>query len=135
MSGIVPVFGIWYNKVRILLCESGGILFYLNAVEKKAVTEFTSRIKDALGANLFDIRLFGSKATGKFTDDSDIDVLVIVRNRDEETFDIISEILLDVELKYDCLISPVVFSVLEFSQNQEHQTLFYNEVARDGVAL
>ena len=90
-------------------------------------------MKGALNTNLFEIRLFGSKATGKFHGESDIDVLIIVHKRDEITFDVISEILLDVELKYDCMISPVVFSVKEFLQNQKHQTLFYNEIARDGA--
>jgi len=108
---------------------------YLTKLEEKSLGEFTSRVKDALNTNLSEIRLFGSKATGKFHDESDIDALIIVHKRDEATFDVISEILLDVELKYDCMISPVVFSVKEFSQNQKHQTLFYSEIAREGVAL
>jgi len=110
-------------------------MLYFTALEEKAVTEFTSRVRSALSNNLYAIKLFGSKATGKFHDESDIDVLIMVHKRGNLTSRAISEILLDVELKYDCMISPVVFSVMEFSQNQKHKTLFYNEIAKDGVSL
>lgn len=110
-------------------------MFFLTPLEEKALSEFSSRIKNALNNNLFDIKLFGSKSRGKFNEESDIDILIIVNKRNEQTIDIISEILLDVELKYDSRLSPVVLSASEFLQNQKHQTLFYNEVVRDGVTL
>lgn len=110
-------------------------MFFLTSSEEKALREFSSRIKNALNKNLFDLKLFGSKSTGKFHDESDIDVLIIVNIRNEQILDTISEILLDVELKYDSRLSPVVLTASEFLQNQKHQTLFYNEVVRDGVTL
>ncbi|MBP7331496.1 MAG: nucleotidyltransferase domain-containing protein [Firmicutes bacterium] len=110
-------------------------MYYLTPSEEKSLHEFSSKIKSALKENLFDLKLFGSKSTGKFHDESDIDILILVNRRDEHTLDIISEILLDVELKYDSRLSPVVLTAAEFMQNQKHQTLFYNEVARDGVTL
>lgn len=111
------------------------VMYYLNSSEKKALNEFSSRVKSALDNNLFDLKLFGSKSTGNFHDESDIDVLVIVKKRDEQTLDVISEALLDVELEYNSRISPVVLTITEFLQNQEHQTLFYHEVVRNGVTL
>ena len=110
-------------------------MYFLTPSEEKALHEFSSKIKNTLKENLFDLKLFGSKSTGKFHDESDIDILILVNKRDEHTLDIISEILLDVELKYDSRLSPVVLTVSEFMQNQKYQTLFYNEVARDGVTL
>jgi len=108
---------------------------HLSIIEKQALSEFSSQVKQALGNGLVEIRLFGSKSTGKYRDDSDIDVLVIVKKRNEQVLDIISEILLDVELRYNSCISPVVISSDEFLDNQKHQTLFYREVARDGVTV
>lgn len=110
-------------------------MFFLNPTEKKALNEFSSLIKNALNKNLFDLKLFGSKSTGKFHDESDIDVLVVVKHRDEEVMNSISDILLDIELKYASKISPVVLTTAEFLKNQQHQTLFYHEVSRDGVTL
>jgi len=110
-------------------------MFFLNSTEKKALNEFSSLIKNALKMNLFDIKLFGSKSTGKFHDESDIDILIILKERNENYLDIISDVLLDIELKYESGISPVVLTTTEFLANQKHQTLFYSEIARDGVTL
>lgn len=110
-------------------------MFLLNSTEKKALNQFSTRIKNNLGLNLLDLRIFGSKSTGKFRDESDIDVLIVVNNRNDEVLDVISEILLDVELKYDSKISPVVLTTTELLKNQQHQTLFYHEVIRDGITL
>ncbi|TYO94782.1 nucleotidyltransferase domain-containing protein [Desulfallas thermosapovorans] len=110
-------------------------MFSLNLTEKKALNEFSSLIKDVLKDNLFDIKLFGSKSTGKFHDESDIDVLIVVKQRNEETMNSISDILLDIELKYASNISPIVLTTTEFIKNQQHQTLFYHEVSRNGMTL
>ena len=106
-------------------------MVFLNPTEKKALNEFSSLIKNALNKNLTDLKLFGSKSTGRFHDESDIDVLIVVNQRDEEVMNLISDILLDLELKYAFKISPVVLTTTEFFKNQQHQTLFYNEVSRD----
>lgn len=108
---------------------------FLTSLESKALTEFSARIKESLGENLFDLKFFGSKATGKFHDESDIDILIILKERNENYLDIISDVLLDIELKYESGISPVVLTTTEFLANQKHQTLFYSEIARDGVTL
>ncbi len=110
-------------------------MIFLNFAERKALNEFSLRVKNALSENLFGLKFFGSKSTGKFNDESDIDVLIVVSNRDENVLDTISDILLDIELKYSSNISPVVLSTAEFLKNQQHQTLFYHEVTRDGVTL
>ncbi len=110
-------------------------MIYLSEVEKTALQEFTTRVKSALKYNIREIKLFGSKSTGRFHEDSDIDVLVVIYKRDEKVFDLISESLLDVELKYDALIPPVVLTYEEFSKDSEHNTIFYQEIARDGVTI
>jgi predicted nucleotidyltransferase len=108
---------------------------YLSATEEKALREFSARIRDALGQNLLELKLFGSKATGRFHDESDINVLVIVTERNEQVLDAMSEILLDMELKYNSRLSPVVLTFAEFQQNRKYQTLFYHEVVRSGAPL
>ncbi|AEG16328.1 HEPN domain protein [Desulfofundulus kuznetsovii DSM 6115] len=92
-------------------------MLFLTPVEEKALREFSSRIKAALAGNLREVKFFGSKSTGRFHDESDLDVLIIVNQRNEEVFDTISDILLDVELKYNSKISPVVLSTSEFIKN------------------
>jgi predicted nucleotidyltransferase len=110
-------------------------MIYLNSVEKKAVEEFTLNVRHELKENLFDIKLFGSKQTGKFNADSDIDVLIIVRERTVDVINKIADILLDVELKYSSKISPIVLTSYELLQNEKHKTLFFDEITRNGVTL
>jgi len=110
-------------------------MLFLNPTEKKALNEFSLQIKNALKKNLFDLKLFGSKSTGKFQDESDIDILIVIDQRDEEVMNTISDIMLDLELKYACKISPIVLTSTELLKNRQHKTLFYHEISRDGVTL
>ena len=53
----------------------------MNLSEKRAIEEFTKRLKTELGSKLLKMRLFGSKARGEFSKDSDIDILLILAVR------------------------------------------------------
>ncbi|MDI6738499.1 MAG: nucleotidyltransferase domain-containing protein, partial [Nanoarchaeota archaeon] len=55
------------------------MLNYLTKKERKALEEFSFRLKDFLGKNLVFVKLFGSKVRGDFNKDSDIDILLILR--------------------------------------------------------
>lgn len=48
--------------------------------DKDAINEFCERLKQLLGENLQKMSLFGSKAEGKDTADSDIDILVLIKD-------------------------------------------------------
>ena len=52
---------------------------YLNTNEKKGLELFTSKVKKLLRGNLISIRLFGSKIRGDFTEESDIDLLLVLK--------------------------------------------------------
>jgi uncharacterized protein len=110
-------------------------MLYLNDNEDRAVKAFTAQIKKDLNINLTDIKLFGSKSTGRYGDNSDIDVLLIVKTRDESVLDIVSEILIDVELEFNARISPVVLTIEEYNKDIECNTSFYLDILREGVSI
>lgn len=110
-------------------------MLYLNENEDKAIRTFTVQLRKELDKNLRDIKLFGSKSKGKHSDDSDIDVLLIVKTRDESVLDVVSEILMDVELEYNAKISPVVLTIEEFNKDIECNTSFYLDILREGVSM
>jgi uncharacterized protein len=50
----------------------------LKAKDAEALQEFLERLRQVLGINFIEVKLFGSKAAGNDRPDSDIDVLVAV---------------------------------------------------------
>ncbi len=108
---------------------------YLTRSEKEALDLLIRKLKSTLNEQLIKIQLFGSKIRGDFREDSDIDLLIVVRERNQAVLDIIAEISLDVDLKYDPKISLIIFSVDEYEQNKVWGTPFIKSIEREGVLL
>ncbi len=108
---------------------------YLTDRETAAVDQLISRLKNELRDDLIQVQLFGSKATGEFTPDSDIDILLIVKKRSEKILDKIAEIHLDIDLQYDPNISLIIFSEYEYQQNQRLNTPFIKNIQNESIAL
>ena len=69
-------------------------LVNLKSKDAAAIEEFVGRLRALLGSNLVEVKLFGSKATGKDQLGSDIDVLVSVENGGVEVEDEVLDIAL-----------------------------------------
>jgi predicted nucleotidyltransferase len=88
--------------------DSGDRRARLKASDASAVADFAARVRSALGSGVLDMRLFGSKATGRDVPDSDIDILVVVGEASVGVEDQVLAIALDVNLAHDVYISPCV---------------------------
>lgn len=108
---------------------------YLQDNERKAVALLTFRAKSRLGKNLIDMKIFGSKVRGDFDEESDIDILIVVKKRDTRVRDSISEIASDLNLEFDCLLSPVIYTKEEYNRNRYFKNLFSENIATEGVTL
>ena len=80
-------------------------------------------------------RLFGSKVKGNFNDESDIDVLLILREFNSAFGDEIVDALIEFQLAYDANISPVVFSEHEYKVNTALGSPFVKNVEREVILL
>ena len=109
-------------------------LEFLNKTEKNVVTSFVKELKKKVGDDIIAIRLFGSKVRGDFEKDSDIDIFVLVK-RKEETRDKISDIAADYVYEYNVPLAPVIYSVFEYEKNRELGSFFFEQVEREGVSL
>ena len=80
--------------------------------------------------------LYGSYARGTFTEQSDIDLLILLDkskiSRDDETK--IKYPLYDIEFDTGLIISPIVLSKNEW-ESQHKITPFYENVMREGIVL
>ncbi|WP_025775137.1 hypothetical protein MTCOM_15520 [Moorella thermoacetica] len=101
----------------------------------KAIKEFCELLKQQLGGKLLATRLFGSVARGTATPESDIDILVVVKNEDKLTREIVIEAAVDINLKYDVVISPIIMSAARYSGPLFQETLFYKSIQEEGIPL
>ena len=107
----------------------------LKSKDAEALQDFLERLRQVLGINLIEVKLFGSKATGKDQRDSDIDVLVAVENGGVEIEDQVLEIAFDVNLKHDVYVSPRVIDRATLSDPVWSITPFRRAIAKEGASL
>jgi uncharacterized protein len=101
--------------------------------EKAALRELKERL--ARDFSLVEIRLFGSRAREEGDPESDLDVLIILEREDWNTSMAIYDTCFDLNLKYDVVLTCVIYSREGFQSGFTRATGFYKEVERDGVRL
>lgn len=107
----------------------------LTEIEEKAVKDFSKELRAFSKKNIKQILLFGSKARGDFTKESDLDIFVLAEEVDStlrrQTARIVNRLL----LKYGILISPRLIPELRYSYQKRLQTGFIKNVERDGIRI
>jgi len=107
----------------------------LTQLEQRGLTSFRDALQSFLGENLLSLRLFGSRVREEGTEESDLEVLVVVQQRDRGLCRRIVEESLEIDLSYGTNLAPTILSADEYRQNQEYGTPFYRNVEREGVYL
>lgn len=105
--------------------------------EKKALQRFKEKLLDKLGSQIISIKLFGSKARGDAHPESDIDILIIVKDNNRKNTDGIIDTEWDVleEFNFDVYLSPISYSKEEFEYANKLQTNFSLNIAEDSVEI
>ena len=103
--------------------------------EKLALHEYADKLHKLGPENIEKIILFGSKARGDAQQDSDIDILVVVKDGGRELKNKITDIAFDIILKYNVDIEPAVFNSEEWTRLVEMPTSFAYCVLSEGVEL
>ena len=101
----------------------------LTAIDRAALDSFCDRTRDALGPNLLDLRLFGSKARGDASAEADLDVLVVVAE------DRVLDLAFDVNLEHDVYISPRVVTRAVMNDPVWRLTGLLRAIEREGIPL
>lgn len=104
--------------------------------EQKALTEFKSKLTEKFGSRLVLVKLFGSKARGDFHRESDIDVLVIIKNLSKEDKNWIIDTAYGLLLKYnDINISSRIYSEKTWKYYVSLPLSFTYVVEKEGIKL
>ena len=109
----------------------------VSAVTRDLLKNYTEGIQRIYGKSLDAVILYGSYARGDYTEDSDIDIMVLTTLTDKEIEQIETEIY---DLAFDFLMDyGVDINVVIKNEKQFNYWLgalpFYNNVQKEGVVL
>lgn len=95
---------------------------------ERAFEAFAKAAQDELGERIHEIILYGSVARGEATEQSDVDILMVLDSKDEtgELF----QLAFDVGLEYDVVITPHMQTKKYFDLRQEFP--FLKNVLNEG---
>jgi predicted nucleotidyltransferase len=101
--------------------------------DQQALREFVGYLNKAIPEKIKFVALFGSKARGDSTQDSDIDILVILTREDRKLRREILRQAARFSLKYDVLLSPRVIGAERWEQMRDFS--LYQNVQREAASL
>lgn len=131
MQRKIQIFrNVWYyNKKRVCREERS------DRMNQKVYMELVKGILELMEERVVRIVLYGSVARGTSTEESDVDIALLIRgNLDKDTEDKLSDIVVDMNLKYDKVFSVIDIDYDKF-QKWEKVMPFYQNVNREGIVL
>jgi len=101
--------------------------------EKTALEELKRVLRERCGVT--SVVVYGSKARGDDTPDSDIDVMIVLDDYTPQTEAAVDEAVYEVNLAHDCLISVVIFSRRELEEGPLGESPLYKRIQAEGVPV
>ena len=99
--------------------------------EKAALGELKRILRERY--NVTSVLVYGSKARGDDSPDSDIDVMIVLDDYTPQIEMTIDEIVYDINLDHDCLISLVIFGRRELEEGPMAESPLYKRILAEGV--
>ncbi len=104
-------------------------------MDAKILKELVDGILAIFDTQVIRIVLYGSYARGTNTPESDVDVALLLNGSlNRETENKISDLVVDLNLKYDKVFSVIDIDYAVF-QKWENVTPFYRNVNKEGIVL
>lgn len=104
-------------------------------MDTNALNELVEGILAIFNTQVIRIVLYGSYARGNNTSESDVDVALLLNgNLNESTEDKLSDLVVDLNLKYDKVFSVIDIDYAVFKK-WEKVTPFYKNVNKEGIVL
>ena len=111
------------------------LLSHLVQKERTAITEYVTRIQQRFADLILAVVLFGSKARGEGDAESDIDLLVLVKDATHAPRSELWRIAFDVSLEYNVVLSPRVFDEARWAETRRIRVPLYRAIATDSIYL
>jgi predicted nucleotidyltransferase len=110
-------------------------LRHLTSREKAALSEFVARLREKYADEVMLVVLFGSKVRGDFDEESDLDVLVVVKDSDWRFRDEVALAAFEPMLEHDTVITPLVIDLDHYQWLQRYHAPLYRNIQAEGVDL
>jgi predicted nucleotidyltransferase len=109
---------------------------HLTPAEKAAITAFLDALRARLGAELEEVRLFGSRARGAGDEDSDVDLAVIVRAGARQRWRrVVHDLAFDAAIAHGVLLAPLVLGRDQLDDLRARELLLAADLDREGIPL
>ena len=122
------------KKVRFLIRKGDD---FMPLVVQDIIYEFTKEIKKIFGTNLSTVIVYGSYARGDYNENSDVDVMILVKIPEEKLsnyIDVVSDCAFEYLMKYGIDISPVLKNENHFKYWEE-TIPYYQNIRKEGVVI
>lgn len=109
----------------------------LSPVVRDTLALFKARVVASCRDRIREMRLFGSMARGNAHEGSDVDVLVLVDERDLAVVDAIVAAKVEVENEVDApfTISPLILSQAHFNELRARERRIALDIEQEGIPL
>jgi predicted nucleotidyltransferase len=84
---------------------------------------------------LLDLKIYGSKAKGFDTPESDLDVMVVLKNLTPLIESEIDDLIFEINIENDCLITAIYFDQEELEVGPLSESPIYKKITQEGIAL
>lgn len=107
----------------------------LTRQEQEWLTAFRRQLAAQFAGLVEEVVVFGSKARGEATADSDVDVLLVIRRADWKQKEAVARVGHELALGTDVVPSLMVYTAEEWAQRRRTQAPLWQTISRDGVRL
>ncbi len=103
----------------------------------KRSMEIAREAKERLSQQIpvFDLRLFGSRARGDDTPESDLDIYIETVSLSRQQHQIISDILWEIGFENGVVIAPIIFSREDIENGPLLASPIYKAIMREGIPV
>lgn len=113
--------------------ERRKIFYSKNKNIARLLKKYTDNVVELSNKRIQMVVLFGSVARGEWTKDSDIDILTVVSDKENEITEILNKSKADVSQLLE--ISPICTTTKKFQEGLKAKTEFYDNLWNDRVVL
>lgn len=109
----------------------------MNEKDKQIILDLKKRLPGDVSTRIKKLIVFGSRARGEGTEDSDLDLIVLVDDKTPDIETMIDDIVYEVMWDYDFkpIVSLKVFAEAQFKNAVDKGLSFYKHVEKEGVYL